>query len=255
MKISLLRIAITTGLVLIPLAVFAQGNTATSTHGGQTVSKRLNIIPPGAPPPSSVHSPATSTKSAPDGIEIKNRSGSTTKALPEEIELHLLKRDELRKDLITLSSTTPQEKEEITHKIAEKRAEMLKRMTQQLVGRVKAAIDRLSKLSDRIDSRINKQKEKGIDTSSAEANIAIARTKLALARTAVEIAENSIKDRVQGTTASSSTAVDTNKPVREALQKARDEVSSADRAVMDSINSLKGGGAYYLPSFATSTAN
>lgn len=122
-----------------------------------------------------------------------------------------------------------------------RRSEILKHMAKQMSKRMSAAIERIEKLSDRVDSRIAKLKEKGVDTSSAAANIVIARSKTAEARAAVALAEAAIagaatrSDAVTGST----TPSDAGKPVREALEKARIATVAAHKAVVDAIESLK----------------
>jgi hypothetical protein len=139
------------------------------------------------------------------------------------------------------SSTNKGRGEEMRGKMMERRGEILKRMAHQMVGRMNAAIERLTKLADRVDSRIAKFKEKNIDTSKAEASIAIARTKIADAKAAVAVAVGAIEAAsVQADASASSTKpMDAGKPVREALEKARIAVTAAHKALVDAVVTLK----------------
>jgi hypothetical protein len=104
-----------------------------------------------------------------------------------------------------------------------------------------AAIDRITKLADRIDSRILKLKEKNIDTSKAEASIAIARTKIVEAKAAVALAKSAVEGALLNAdvSASSTAAVNAGKPVREALEKARVAVVAAHKALVGATEALK----------------
>lgn len=112
-----------------------------------------------------------------------------------------------------------------------------------MITRLKAAVERFTKIADRIDSRILKLKGNGVDTSKAESNVAIARTKITEATAAVAAAEASITSAVASANASetsSTTApVDSGKPVREALQKARAAVEEAHKALVNAVESLR----------------
>lgn len=132
-------------------------------------------------------------------------------------------------------------RDEARQKIEERRSEILKRVAHQMIGRIKAAIERLVKLADRIDSRIVKLKAKGVDTGVAEANIAIARTKIAEARTEVNVAEEAVVGAIAqaGMIVQDTTPVDAGKPIREALDVARKAVFVAHKAIVDAVVSLK----------------
>ena len=76
-------------------------------------------------------------------------------------------------------------RDEMQKKQMEKRGEILKRNAMKMIERMNAAIERLEKLADRIDSRITKLKEKGVDTTKTIAYLVNARAKIADAKTAV----------------------------------------------------------------------
>jgi len=144
--------------------------------------------------------------------------------------------------MATGTRTMPTKMQDVRERVMGKRAEILKRLIDKLTKRMNAAIDRLTKLADRLDSRIAKEKARGVDTSAAQANLAIARTKLADARAAVTLAENAATGAVLSVdaTASSTKLGDVGKSVREALDKAKDAVFLAHKALVDAIASLKG---------------
>jgi hypothetical protein len=136
----------------------------------------------------------------------------------------------------------PPRMEEARRQMQEKRSKILKRFAEMMIKRMNAAIDRLTKLADRLDSRIAKEKARGVNTSATEASLALARTKLADARTAVGVAEAAVAGAIASadTSASSTKPVDVGKPVREALNKAKDAVFAAHKALVQAVASLKG---------------
>ncbi len=172
------------------------------------------------------------TKPMPAGIEMRNKmTASGTKPLPPGME----KRDHM------MSSGTPmngERREEMKERMQERRGEVLKRMSTQMITRMEAAIDRFVKLADRLDSRVGKLKEKGVNTATAEANLAIARTKITEATTAVALAKSSIESAVASADASGE---DAGKGVREALQNARQAIEAAHKALVIAVSSLKAG--------------
>lgn len=254
-------------LMFSPLVSFAETGTSTQASG-----KRLNGLPPGTPV-GSMRMMGTGTKPLPAGMEMRNKMASGTKPLPDGMEMRnkmtasgtrplppgMEKRMEDRDDMRTkmMGSSTERDcigdssgktdcvgkkrGEEMRGKMMERRSEILKRMANQMLGRMNAAIERITKLADRIDSRILKLKGKSIDTSKAEASIVIARTKIGDAKAAVVLAQSAVAGALinADTSASSTTSVDAGKPVREALEKARVAVVAAHKALIDAIEALK----------------
>ena len=196
---------------------------------GQSTGKRLNGLPPGTP--------VTGT--------MMRINASGTRALPANMENRMERRDEMRNKLKERASSTRENIEErrgeMRTRMQERRSDILKREAAQVIKRMHAAIDRFTKIADRIDSRITKMKEKGVDTGKAEASVAIARTKITEATAAVANAEASIASAADNADASASTTAssDAGKPVREALQKARVAVEAARKALVEAVESLR----------------
>jgi phosphoglycolate phosphatase-like HAD superfamily hydrolase len=178
----------------------------------------------------------------------KRMMASGTRPLPPKMEERMEKRDERREQMMASGTAAMERREERKEgredrrderqdRRQDRREEILKRMATQMVTVMEAAIDRFTKLADRLDSRIAKLKEKGVNTATAEANLAIARTKITEATTAVALAKGNIASAVA--TAASSTTGDAGKPVRESLQKARESVDAARKALLTAVASLK----------------
>lgn len=152
------------------------------------------------------------------------------------------KRAELEEKRSEVRENVKERRDEVRQKMEERKSEILSRMAHQMIRRMKAAIERLDKLADRIDSRITKLKAKNIDTTKAETNISIARAKIAEAITAVKIAEGAVAGAITQAdmvAANKETSVDAGKPIREALEKARQAVFAAHKAIIDAVESLK----------------
>jgi vacuolar-type H+-ATPase subunit D/Vma8 len=181
-------------------------------------------------------------------METRNKMmASGTKPMPAGMENRQENRDEMRDKLMQRASTTQgnmqERRDEMKEKMQERKSEILKRHAANMVRQMRAAIGRISKLADRVDSRIAKMKERGADTSAAETNIAIARTKITEASAAVKLAEDAIAGAVVAADVSASStapASDPGKAVREALNKAKEAMFAAHKALVEAIKSLKG---------------
>lgn len=137
--------------------------------------------------------------------------------------------------------TTGTRGEKTQQQITEKRGEILKRLARIMVQRMGAVIDRLAEIANRLDSYIAKEKVIGVNTNDAEASIAIARAKLADAKVSVSIAEAAVAGAVVSadTEMESRKPMDAGKPVRESLNKAKDAVFAAHKALVQAVMSLK----------------
>ena len=141
------------------------------------------------------------------------------------------------------TATTTPERMEMRQQMQERRSEIVKHMAGMMVNRMKAAVERLTKIALRMDSRIAKLKARGVDTAKAEANIVIARTKMAEASADITVAETAIGDAVLSAdaTGTSTAPKDPAKSVREPLIKAKEAVFAAHKALVDAIASISAG--------------
>ncbi len=269
---SIISVSILGMLMMVPSLASAEeasaGATTETTAGGSSASTETSagatITPPPASAPTLRESPTRRSLPlrenptgqgviAPRDVATGQSSGkrmmaSGTRPLPPVMEKRMEKRDEMQDR--KMGSGTPMigdqkevrggRKAEMEVRMQEKRGEMLKRMSMQMIARMNAAMDRFTKLADRVDSRIAKMKEKGVVTTTAEANIAIVRTKIAEAKAAVALAESNVASAVLAANVGTSTTSNgAGKSVREALQKARTAVQEAHKALVTAIGSLK----------------
>lgn len=240
-------LAITIGaMLLIPISVFAEDVTPTPTT--------TEVAPTSAtggevslPRPTLRTRIATTTRlGVPPRVETLRTMASGTRPLPKDLEERAQGRAQIQ-DCIGGASTTDclqgreERRTEARARMEEKRSEILKRVSLQMFERMQAAIDRFTKLSDRIDSRIQKLKEQGVDTTKSEGLMKITRAKIADASTALEVAKQKVDGAalVADSSASSTEPVDAGKPVRENLEKARTAIMDAHKALVDAVESLK----------------
>lgn len=245
-SVQLLSVLFLSSLVLTPMLGSAQ--TEANASAGAEVAAQ------GVVSPRDTASGLPTGKRQPASAAI---TASGTKPLSPGMEKRLENRDGMRDKLADRASTTrenvQERRDEMKEKMQEKRSEILKRHATNMVRHMRAAIGRISKLADRMDSRIAKMKERGVDTSKPEANIAIARTKITEASAAVKLAEDAIAGAViaADANASSTVSADPGKAVREALNKAKEAIFAAHKALVEAIKSLKG---IRVDAVATTTA-
>lgn len=127
-------------------------------------------------------------------------------------------------------------------RIGEHRAEIFKHTGEMLLRRMEAAVERFTKIADRIDSRIQKMKAGGTDTTSAGAALLVARTKISDAGKAVKDAENVIDTVATNLSLGTSTLPSENekKPAKDALEKARGAILAAAQSLNDVMPLLMG---------------
>lgn len=222
-------------LTLLPAVSFAEEIAATAGAGTSGTIK----APVTAHADSYSFGASNPTSMGPKGLSGGRVAATGTRPLEKSIEERMQERDAMHAKLV---GSTTERKGEMRQNMMKERVEIFSRFTATMIGRMNAAINRLKKIADRLDSRIAKEKARGVDTSKAEANIAIARVKIADAETAVSLAANIVSSTTASIDLSSTTTKpsDIGKPVREELAKARAAVFAAHKALVDAIASLTG---------------
>ncbi len=173
------------------------------------------------------------------GHSVGKMDATGTKPLVKDVEESMQERDAMH---AKLAGSSTERRGEMRQNMMKERVDIFSRFTVTIIGRMNAAINRLRKIADRLDSRITKEKARGVDTTKAETNIAIARIKIADAETAVTLAVNIVSSTTANFDLSSTTTrlSDIGKPVREELAKAREAVFAAHKALVDAISSMIG---------------
>jgi hypothetical protein len=193
---------------------------------------RLNGMPPGNP-----QSLATGTRA------------STTRPLPPPLKDMLEKRDKMI-DASTTGPVTPEMRarmENARDNMGKERDAQMKEFARKTLLRLRAATDRLSKLADRVDSRILKQKQSGSDTSRAEQAAVDAHAKVEKAKLAITEAESLFTDYVPPQHSDSSASgtqmrqpgTGQPSPLRDAFKKADQALRDAQKSLNDAVAALR----------------
>jgi actin filament associated protein 1 len=126
------------------------------------------------------------------------------------------------------------EKKEKRKKLSAKRKDRIKAYIERILNRFRTAIGRLEKLADRVDSRIVKLEEKGLDLSKAKQLLAEAR---------IEV--ESAKSALGGLLVKTDTALGENEPktafvgVKEILNGAKQDIKDAHKKLVEAIRAVK----------------
>lgn len=111
-----------------------------------------------------------------------------------------------------------------------------------MLKRMQAALDRFTKLADRIDSRIVKMKASGTDTKGAEAGMIIVRSKLLDADKAISDVNTKIADVANAINDATTTSpsVDEKKPAKDAMERAKQSLVAVQKALEDVVSLILG---------------
>ena len=112
--------------------------------------------------------------------------------------------------------------------------EHMKKFLGQIIERLSAAVERAEKLIDRITSRIEKLKERGIDTTAAEGFLSDASGFIDQAKTTISSIPGAIDTAV-----ASDELRGAFEGVRSLIEKAKGEIKSAYESIRKAIESLK----------------
>lgn len=196
------------------------------------------------------------------GTPIKPIMASGTRPLPPQMKEMMEHRDETRDQMMKEgrlnrpgATNTPdgrpmpaqmkERMQEAKERREENRGERMREFAERTKKRAEAAIDRLVKLTERIEARIAKIKASGKDTSEAESHIAKAKVAIdnAKAMLADAIAKAATFD--PSTIASTSDmraqpGMSEHSPMREPFKKFNDELKTAHQELNNAVKSLKG---------------
>lgn len=263
-------------LLTLPLTLFAENVTERGggavipviTHTGETKAPQSGLHP-------ALVGGNMSTSSGKDteggGMRGGRMMASDTRQLPPGVDKLILKRDSEAPRMSTTSSddtrvrgrmlgtSTPKSclsgasstdcaegREKgatgMRERMGEHRGDIFKHSGEMILKRMHAALDRFTKLADRMDSRITKLHAAGSDTDSAAAALLLARTKISVAHTTITDAETAINMVAANLSAGTSTSPSESekKPAKDALEKARQAILVAGQALHDVMPLLSG---------------
>jgi hypothetical protein len=129
--------------------------------------------------------------------------------------------------------------QEIKQNAIDKIKAITNRFIQNVIERFDAGINRLEKLSGRINSRMVKMEANGTDITKAKELLAIANTKIEVAKTSIAAIAPDIESVATSTTISTSTLKEGLKIIKTQIAKAKEDIGVAHAALVDVVNSLK----------------
>lgn len=150
------------------------------------------------------------------------------------------KHEELRKEIKSkheeFKQKAQERKDELKKKIGEERARRVEDFFTRMANKLSLAIERLDKLADRIESRLDKISESGKDVSILETKLENARTSITSAQKALEDAKAKFTELAQNDNPKEAFP-----QVRELISQVSGAVKSAHAALVDVIGSIKRG--------------
>lgn len=133
----------------------------------------------------------------------------------------------------TFSSTTKERREELRERGIDNASDRIIANLKRFIAVIEAGADRLTTIIERIESRMIKLEERGVDTSVAESHLDDAKESLR----AVFVKIGDIKGEVESAT--SDNAREVLQKIRELLRAAKDDLKSAGTSIREAVQALK----------------
>lgn len=127
--------------------------------------------------------------------------------------------------------------EQFQQRIEETRRIKIRAYWGRIMGRMGIATTRLERIADRINSRLDKFQEKGVDVTKPRELLETAKTKITDAKAAVENAKNKIEEIMN----SGGDAKTIFQQIKDELNKVKQAIKDAHSALVDVIVALKPG--------------
>lgn len=225
-------------LFFIPFLVGAQGNNVTEPvpelTESVTIPQDVKTFQPNAFQNirERLENKVTNVRQVAEEKNVTDETGRAkgiTIQKTETVRENTLKRQEEKKGEV-LKKRADKEKERL-----EKRAERIHAYFEKMFRRLDAAIERQVTLAERVDSRIQKVKERGVATEVAEQSLNTARASIEEAKVALTEAKNSVESVVAG-----DNAKDIFAQTKEVIKSVIALVKESHKALVDSIVILSG---------------
>lgn len=204
---------------------------------------------------------------APKPLLIKDRAvGATTTKAREALRVNAEKRDALRtatsserreavKERVderraAVKEKVDERKAAVKEKVDAKRKAQIKQIAERTIKRLSAAVLRLEKLSDRLESRLDKLSAGGVDVSKSKELLAAARAKIAEAKAGIDEAKAEIE-----TALSSESPKEAFQKVREITGAANEKLKEAHKALVSAISSASAKGGLKKATTTPTTTN
>ncbi len=151
------------------------------------------------------------------------------------------KREGAKEELETRKETLKDKMEERKDGALTKIQERLKKFNENVIERFEAAVERLEKLAQRIDSRIAKMEAENIDVKGAKDLMVVAKLKIETAKTSISGIDFE-SEVIASSTATTTVAFKKDfESLKLQIEKAKTDIKAAHAALVDVINSLKPG--------------
>src|SRR3989344_6319101 len=219
---------------LAPMA-FAQGVTATAGVSADADAKVIAPVGLRADVRADIKDTreAKQVKKQENRQEVKTTIQENRKETKEQV---LENKNEIKTTIKENRKDLEAKRDTLKRQVTDKRMQLVAKFATQQTRIHQAAIKRLTKLGDRIDSRIAKSEaEKGVTLAEAKANMAIARADIAAAKTYL----NGIAAQVTVITSASTTPQVALQSVKDLFAKSRTNLKTAQQALVDVISSIK----------------
>lgn len=165
-------------------------------------------------------------------LDIREKASTTRAQVKEKIED---RRGEIK-----------DKRDELKSQVKEKRMMMFKKQSERVLHRLEAALERLTNIAGRIDSRITKLGEKGVDVSKAKADMIIAKTKIEAARVKLSEAKVAILAIINDTAVTTDGSAEEAargakmKLIQEQAHAVQEALKEAHKALVLAVTDLKG---------------
>lgn len=148
----------------------------------------------------------------------------------------------------TIRDQVEAKKEAVQNQMEERRSNALDKIKERVsdlmakvIKRFEAAVERLEKLSDRIESRIKKMEAGGIDVIKAKELLATANLKIEVAKASVAGITLPLTNTVSGTSSTTALVKEKYSLLRTQIAEAKEDIKAAHAALVDVIRNLKPG--------------
>ena len=163
-----------------------------------------------------------------DRVGQENTPGaSTTNSIRARLEMQKKALEERRENVQDKISDVRDRFTQRKEELREDAKERIRAYFTRTIHRLTAAVERLESIADRVGSRIEKLKERGVDVRQAVTLLETADAKIAEAKTMLSSLGNSITD-----------ALSANEMVREKVQAVQEIIKKAKQSVMDAHKAL-----------------
>lgn len=196
-------------------------------------------------------------------MELRLKAKAELDARKKELEQ---KRETVQKEIEKrkeeLKTQINEKKDSIRNEVDKKRENAVNQIKERLakfitntIERYEAAITRLEKLAQRIDSRIAKFEAEGVNVTKAKELMVIAKLKIETAKTSVS-GINLQSELTASSTATTTVMIKKDfEGLRAQLEKAKTDIKAAHAALVDVVKNLKPGQNRTATSTATTTEN